>query len=318
MIPISQRVEHYLAQRKRLGTGLSAAAVLVLQKFGEFAETQGAKHVTRELFLHWMDHYGSAGRKSWSYRYSHVRTFSMWLHSLDPASEILPKGLVPAVRNRPKPYIYTDEEIADIIDAAAALHPTPGNRLRGLTHATLFGLIAVTGLRISEALHLHDADVDIGAATLRIRHAKNDARRVMPLAPCTAARLAEYLEVRDRVIIRQAPNLFLGKGGKPLSVYMAEYAYARCCQITGLRARQANYRHGNGPRIHDMRHSFAVKTIIDWHRAGRDVDREIYKLSAWLGHASPESTYWYLEAVPELLRIAVRKAELAHRQGRPS
>ena len=318
MTTISERVEHYLAQREALGTGLSASAVLALRTFAAFAVNQGARHVTAELFLLWKEQYGSASQKSWSCRFSHVRTFAIWLQMLDPETEVPPKGLIPAVRSRPRPYIYTDEETADLVDAAAQLHSPTGCGLRGSTYATLFGLLAVTGLRISEALHLDDDDVDARAATLQVRHAKTHTRRVIPLTPCTAERLAAYREVRDRSVARQAPTFFLGEHGRPVSIYMAEYTFARCSEMTGLRDRQAGYRCGTGPRLHDMRHAYAVKTLIDWHRSGLDVDRELYKLSAWLGHSSPRSTYWYLEAVPELLRIAVQKAERICTQGRLS
>ena len=318
MMPISERVESYLAWRETLGTGLSASAVQALRTFAAFAAGEGAQQVTAELFLLWKERYGSAGRKSWSYRLSHVRAFAAWLQALDPDTEVPPKDLVPADRGRPQPYIYSDRQIADLVEAAARLHSPTGRGLRGPTYATLFGLLAVTGLRVGEALRLDDDDFDARAATLQVRHAKNHARRVVPLAPCTAERLEAYRSVRDRSVVRQAPGLFLGEHGRPVSIYMAEYTFARCSEMTGLRERRADYRCGTGPRLHDVRHSYAVKTLIDWHRSGLDVDRELYKLSAWLGHRSPGSTYWYLEAVPELLRMAVQKAERACVQGRPS
>lgn len=308
MTGIRERVEQYLVRRDACGTGLSASAVQALRTFAAFATDQGARHVTSELFLLWMERYGSASRKSWSYRLSHVRTFAAWLEALDPETEVPPKDLVPAVRSRPRPYIYTDRETADLVDAAARLHSPTGRGLRGPTYATLFGLLAVTGLRIGEALRLDDGDVDVQAATLRIRRAKNRAGRVVPLAPCTAERLAAYRAAREASVVGQAPAFFLGEHGRPVSIHMAEYTFALCGEMTGLRERRAGHRNGTGPRLHDMRHSFAVKTLVDWHHAGLDVDRELYKLSAWLGHGGPGSTYWYLEAVPELLRIAVRKA----------
>ena len=150
MIPLTDRVEQYLAQRERFGTGLSASAVQTLRKFASFAANRGAERVTVELFLYWKEGFGSAGRQSWSYRLSHVRTFARWLQSVDPRTEVPPKGLIPARRRRPRPYIYTDEEIAAIVTEAARLSSLSG--LRGPTYAALFGLLAVTGLRIGETM----------------------------------------------------------------------------------------------------------------------------------------------------------------------
>ncbi len=315
MISIRERVEHYLNQRQALGTGLGITATRILRTFASFVKDQGAQHITVDLFLRWKEHFGSASQKTWSFRFSHVRTFTRWLHVLDPKSEVLPEGLIPQVRSRPQPYIYSDQEIANLIDAALQLRSPSGSGLRGSTHATLYSLIAVTGLRISEALHLADDDVDIRKATLRVRHAKNHVRRVIPITPCTAKKLASYQELRDRAVGKQSPTFFLGESGRPVSSQNVQLTFAQCCAKTGLRNIPKGAKYGTGPRIHDMRHSFAVKTLIDWHRRGLDVDRELYKLSAWLGHKSPKETYWYLEAVPELLQIAVEKVEQAYRQG---
>ncbi len=318
MISIRERVEHYLTQRQALGTGLSIEVVNILRTFATFVANQGAKHITVDLFLLWKKSFGSASQETWSKRYSHVRVFTLWLHVLDPNSEVLPEGLIPAVKSRPKPYIYADQEIANIIDAALQLRSPSGCGLRGPTHATLYGLIAVTGLRISEAMNLVDDDVDIEKGTLRIRHAKNHIRRIIPITPCTAKKLALYRDLRDRSVTRKAPAFFLSENGLMAPGSTARSNFARCCASIGLRNHQEGFNYGKGPRIHDLRHSFAVRTLIDWHRKGLDVDRELYKLSNWLGHHSPKETYWYLEAVPELLQITLEKVEQAHKQGRQS
>ena len=318
MISIRERVEYYLTQRQSLGTGLSITVARILRTFASFVANQGAQHITVDLFLLWKKCFGSASQKTWSKRFSHVRVFTLWLHVLDPKSEVLPEGLIPAVRNRPKPYIYAYQEITNIIDAALQLHSPSGSGLRGPTHATLYGLIAVTGLRISEALHLADGDVDIEKGTLRIRHAKNHTRRIIPITPCTADKLASYRDLRDRAVVKKAPAFFLGENGYMVTSQTARRNFAQCCAKTSLRNIPEGARHGTGPRIHDLRHSFAVRTLIDWHRKGIDVDRELYKLSNWLGHKSSKETYWYLEAVPELLQITLEKVEQAQRQGRLS
>ena len=311
MITISERVQQYLECRDSMGTGLSYIPVNILRRFGSFADDQGARHVTLELFVRWREVYGNASCKTWASRLGFIRTFATWLQCLDPETEVPPKDLITAARTRPKPHIYTDNEILALIRAAAKLYSPSGIGLRGPTTATLIGLISVTGLRIGEAIGLDDGDVDTRSATIHIRHAKNKARRVIPLTSCSAEQLADYRRMRNRSVVGHDPAFFLGERGRRISEYAVQYAFARCSQTTGLRDKQEGYNWGIGPRLHDLRHTFAVRTIIDWHRAGLDVDREMYKLIAWLGHKSPKETYWYVEAVPELLRIVAERAEAA-------
>ena len=315
MIPVAERVEQYLLQRKAFGTGLSASAVHVLRKFAAFAMDEGAGHVTTELFLRWKSSQpGTASRQTWFCRLAHVRTFARWLQSLDPRTEVPPQGLIPKTRRRPRPYIYTDEEVADIVATAARL-PSP-HHLRGPTHATLFGLLAVTGLRVGETLGLDDSDVDTHGTLLHIRHAKNGKNRSIPITACTAERLAGYRSLRDRLLHpRHSPAFFLGERGQRIGIGCAEHNFVRVSQQIGLRERQPCGRRGTGPRLHDLRHTMAVRTLIDWYRSGLDPDREMYKLSTWLGHSSPSETYWYLEAVPELLHLASQRAERAIARG---
>ena len=315
MSPVTERVEQYLVQRESLGTGLSPSAVRVLRSFAAFATDAGARHVTTELFLDWKTGQpGAAGRQTWSYRLSHVRTFARWLQSLEPETEVPPQGLIPGGRKRPRPYIYTDKEIAEIVGGAARLWSPRG--VRGPAYATLFGLLAVTGLRVGETLALDDADVDTSDATVHIRHAKNGRNRVLPIARCTADRLAEYRSLRDRVLhVLDTRAFFAGERGQRIRIAAAENNFAWVSQEIGLREPQPFGRRGTGPRLHDLRHTMAVRTLIDWYRSGADPDREMYKLSTWLGHASPTETYWYLEAVPELLDLATRRAERAIAQG---
>ena len=310
MIPVAERVEQYLVQRDAFGTGLSASAVRELRRFAAFAD-EGAGHVTTELFLRWkLQRPGAASRQSWSYRLSHVRTFARWLQSLEPRTEVPPQGLIPRNRRRPQPYIYTDEEVAGIVASAARLPSRHG--LRGTTCAALFGLLAVTGLRIGEALALDDGDVNTNEAALHVRHAKNGRNRTVPITPCTAERLACYRSLRDRTLwASDTPAFFRGERGQRIRRASAEHDFARVGQEIGLRERQPSGHRGTGPRLHDLRHTMAVRTLVDWFRSGLDPDREMYKLSAWLGHGSPGETYWYLEAVPELLHLATERAERA-------
>ena len=317
MIPLTDRVEQYLSQREAFGTGLSERPSQVLRKFAAFAVDQGAVHVTTELFLRWKEQCGSANRQSWAGWLSYVRTFARWLQALEPATEVPPYGLIPASRNRPRPYIYTDEEIGRIVEAAARLESKHG--LRGPTYATLFGLLAVTGLRPGEALGLDDGDVDTAGCLLHVRKAKNGRFRVVPVTPCAAARLEEYRSLRNRFLgSLDTPAFFVGEYCRPISRHMAEKTFALLCQEIGLREKQPAGLPGKGPRLYDFRHTVATRILIDWYRAGLDPDREMYRLTTWLGHKNPEDSYWYLEAVPELLQLATERAEQALAQGRES
>ncbi|MBT8152379.1 tyrosine-type recombinase/integrase [Epibacterium ulvae] len=174
---------------------------------------------------------------------------------------------------------------------------------------TLFGLIAVTGMRVNEALSLEQQDVDLDRAVLTLRNTKNGKDRQLPVKGDTAHRLAHYTELRDRLVPRQSPRFFIKEDGEPAGDCGARYNFAQVSRNIGLWSSQAFNRHGHGSRIHDLRHTFAVHTILDWFRDGRDIEAEMYKLSTYLGHSEPKHTFWYIEAVPELMQLAAARAE---------
>lgn len=314
MISLTTRLENYLAIRRSLGYDLSFQE-RVLRRFTGFADARGADYVTVNLFFSWKEHFGSANQHTWSHRLSMVRVFATWLQSVDPRNEVPPASLIPVKLRRAQPYIYTGSEIEKIVTEAAKL-PSPYG-LRSWTFSTLFGLIAVTGLRISEAIGLDDVDVDLDEAVLRVRSAKNRPVRLLPISPSTASRLRSYRAERNRILYSGGSAFFLLEQGRRLTDCCVRYNFARVCQRIGLRGRQRFHKHGRGPRIHDLRHTFAVRTIIDWYQKGLDPDREMIKLSTYLGHAKPKNTYWYVEAVPELLRLALERAEQSITGGAP-
>jgi integrase len=217
-----------------------------------------------------------------------------------------PRGLLPDRSGRARPHIYSEAEIASIIAAAKALPSIYG--LRGLTCSTLFGLIAVTGLRISEALALDHDDLDVENGVLRVRRGKLGRERLLPLDPTVVTQLVGYAAERDRLLERAASAFFITGKGTRLTDCGARYNFAHTCQRIGLRAHQHYCRHGRGPRIHDLRHTFAVRTMINWYRTGKDPAREMIRLTTYLGHTDPDNTFWYLEAVPELLGLAMARA----------
>ena len=312
MTSLAERLDQYVAERRRYG-GNWASQAKQIRPFVAFADSAGAEWITTGLFLRWKERFGSAGQTAWAARLSAVRVFATWLQGIDPRTEVPPKGLIPPQGCRPKPYIYSDREIRRIVSEAARLKCRTG--LRGMTCSTMFGLIAVTGMRIGEALALHDADVDTGGAVIRVRHAKNGRDRIIPVTDCTAERLQRHRDTRDRILGRATEAFFCGAGGDRLSAGTAQHNFAIVGQRIGLREPQADKKNGRGPRLQDLRHTLATKTIIDWFRQGQDVDAGMYRLSAFLGHADPDCTWWYIEAVPELLALAREQADASLGRG---
>ena len=299
------QLDYYLSVRRSLGYDLRTDE-RVLRRFARFADQEGAPHIDTALFLRWDASLPHAGTWTRSARLSKVRLFAQWLSGIDPANEVLPRGLLPGRYGRPRPHIYNEVEIASILGAAKALPSIYG--LRGLTCSTLFGLIAVTGLRISEALALDRGDLDVENGVLRVRRGKLGKERLLPLDPTVVAQLVDYAAERDRLLGSTGHAFFVTCNGTRLTDCSARYNFARACQQIGLRAHQHYCRHGRGPRIHDLRHTFAVRTMINWYQTGKDPAHEMIRLTTYLGHSDPDNTFWYLEAVPELLDLAMARA----------
>jgi integrase/recombinase XerD len=312
MSALSQRLDEYLSVRRSLGYNLSFAG-RVLRGFAAFADREGTDHITVGLFLRWKDAFGAASNATWSTRLGMVRGFAGWMQAYDARTEVPPSGLIAGRPRRTRPHIYSDTEVSMIVARAAKLPSRYG--LRGWTCSTLFGLIATTGLRINEALGLDDDDVDLGEGVIIIRRGKNGKARFVPVASSCVAKLRAYRVERIRLLGVAAGAFFrIDDGQRPTDCF-ARYNFAHVSQGIGLRETERFGRHGRGPRIHDLRHTFAVTTIIGWYRSGADPDREMIKLSTYLGHSKPDNTYWYIEAVPELLRLASERAERSLARG---
>lgn len=302
---IASHLDRYLSVRRSLGYDLRTDE-RVLRRFARFADQNGAPHIDTALFLRWDASLPDVGTSTRSARLGKVRLFAQWLSSIDPAHQVPPRGLLPGRSGRSRPFIYSEAEIASIIAAAKALPSIYG--LRGLTCSTLFGLIAVTGLRISEALALDCDDLDVERGVLRVRRGKLGKERLIPLDPTVVVQLVEYAAERDRLLSRTPEAFFVTGSGTRLTDCSARYNFAHACQQIGLRMQQRYCRHGRGPRIHDLRHTFAVRTMVNWYRTGKDPAREMIRLTTYLGHTDPDNTFWYLEAVPELLDLAMARA----------
>ncbi len=306
MSALAKELDRYLAIRRSLGFALGTSE-RVLRRFVAFADVRRSRHITVDLFLAWRADFGHASQQTWSARLGMIRQFTFWLSGIDPRNQVPPKGLIPNRYRRQRPYIYDDGEIARIVTEASRL-PSP-NGIRSLTYTALFGLIAVTGLRVSEALALNNDNIDWQSGVLTIRRGKGGKARLIPVSKSTVARLAAYAAKRDRLLGKRPKSFFVtDNGGRPNDC-SARYNFAVVCQRIGLRPAQRFNKHGRGPRIHDLRHTFAARTLVSWYRTGKEPDREMLKLSTYLGHTEPAYTYWYIEAVPELLELAAKRAD---------
>ncbi len=244
-------------------------------------------------------------------RLSIARGFAAYLHALDPRCEVPPRGLLPEGRRRVPPHIYTADEIAELMHESRRLRPP----LRAATIETVLGLLVVTGMRSGEAVRLDRGDVDLDTGRLRVIATKFDKSRELALHPTTVEALQGYERLRDRHWPRPATvGFFVSGTGRRLSQSSLEHTFAELVRRAGLEPAAGS--RARRPRPHDVRHSFAVATLIRWHRTGQDVQALLPALSAQLGHVDPASTFWYLTAVPELLALASARVQAAREVAR--
>lgn len=305
--PVSwmSRVETYLAYRRRHGFKLSIDATQ-LRSFARFADEGGTEdHLTVALAVAWARASQRPGPLTWARRVEVLRGFARFCLRTDPATEIPPRGLFGPAHRRLVPHIYTEVELSALLDAANGLAPAHG--LRPATCRCVFGLLAATGLRISEALALTTTDVDLEAGTLHIREAKFHQQRLVPLHPSVTESLSAYARCRDRLVPRPAcDRFFLRDDGQCANQSGILYALQTLCQQLGWQPRGDYPRH----RLHDLRHSYIVRSALRFYEQGIDVDRAVLALSIYVGHAKVSDTYWYFTGIPELMAIA---AERFHR-----
>ena len=296
-------LDDYLRIRCRLGFAMPQDGRL-LDGFVEFCDRAGAQRVTTELALAWARLPVDVHPFTWRQRLTVVRGFARYLATIDPASEVPPVDLLPGHRPRISPYVYSEAEITALMTAARQLRPA----LRAARHETLIGLLAVTGCRPGEALGLDRADVDLDAGVVQVRAGKKNRQRDVPVHPSTAAALRGYARLRDaRFPTPSSPAFFLSARGRRMGREELNATFLKLVRQIGLEGAGSRAR----PRPYDLRHAFAVHTLIDWHRAGEHVDRRMPLLSTYLGHVDPASTYWYLETVPELLdQVGMRLEQL--------
>jgi integrase len=308
--PLREGLADYLALRRALGYRLARPEKL-LGQFLDHLERASLARITVAAALDWARLPAGGGDSNWwAYRLATVRGFATYLHALDPAHEVPAAELLPQRARRASPYLYSVVEIAALIAATSSLR-TP---LRRATFATLIGLLAVTGIRVGEAIALDRGDVDLAAGRLIVRHGKFGKTRELALHASTVEALRRYQRVRDRLApMTGTPALFVSTAGTRLIYCNVHHAFHRLVGLAGLTARSGSCR----PRIHDLRHSFAVAAMLDAYAAGEDGQTRLTLLSTWLGHVHPASTYWYLSASPELMALAGQRLE-AHLAARPA
>lgn len=303
MNTLRNAVDEYLEMRRALGYQLREAGV-ALPAFVSFLEQHGESHITAKLALEWSQLSSSPKLAGWIKRLGTVRVFARYRSATDSRTEVPPCGLLPRPHARVRPYLYTDQEIKALMDAALRLRPADG--LRPWTYHCLFGLLPVTGLRISEALSLKRPDVDLQEGLLTIRHTKFDKSRLVPIHTSTQQVLADYAQRRDRFLGQQRSQYFLvSERGRRLSKSRVTQTFYDLSRQTGLRGPSDSH----GPRLHDFRHRFAVHALVSWYRCGRDVEQCLPILSTFLGHVRPSDTYWYLSLCPELMGVATARLE---------
>ena len=307
MTTLQSALQEYLAMRRGLGFQLRDTGRLLL-KFVTFMEQHRASVVTTPLALTWAKQSQTVQPADWARRLSIVRIFARYRHATDPRTEIPPDGLLPYRPQRARPYLYSDAEIRALLHAA---HHMPcryeRGKLRPWVYSCLFGLLSVSGLRLGEARNLELHDVDLKAAVLTIRGAKFGKSRLVPLHPSACQVLADYLRRRHRHWAQRPVSSYVlvSSWGNRLDVGDIHRTFYALSRQIGLRGRADRH----GPRIHDLRHRFAGKTLLRWYRTGEDPERRLPILSAYLGHVHVADTYWYLSAWPELMHEAMRRLE---------
>lgn len=308
MSRLTGHLEQYLALRRALGFKLDKTGRL-LHDFAAFAEAAGARSVAIELAVRWALLPENASTVWAAQRLSMVRGFARYLQAVDPATQIPPGGLLPARTRRVTPYIYSDADVEALMAAARSLR----NPLKAATFETLIGLLAVTGLRGSEAMRLDDADLDASAGQLTVHATKFRKSRQLPLHPATLDALAAYQARRDELCLAPAAaSLLVSTTGARLCQATVQPVFRYLLGKAGVGGGTARPR----PTIHGLRHTFAVSTLLGWYRDGQDVPARMPALSTWLGHVSPAATYWYLTGTPELLALAAQRLETAPRAAR--
>ncbi|MDA8266116.1 MAG: tyrosine-type recombinase/integrase [Actinomycetota bacterium] len=304
MSELSAHLEEYLRLRRALGFKLEYPGH-ALPQFLAYLEATGATKITTELAIAWAGLAKDALPVHRAHRLGAVRGFARYLAAIDLETEVPPTGVWSATTQRRTPFAFSEDDLTNLLARARELLPA----VRGAACEALFGLLVSTGMRVGEALGLESDDLDLAEGVITIREAKFDRSRIIPLHETAAEALATYARARDgNVAKRPSRRFFLTSGGCPLRYQAALNAFIEVTAALGLRDGPVL------PRIHDLRHHFAISSLLEWHRAGLRPENRMAVLSTYLGHVHPAGTYWYLSATPELMElVAARLVECGAR-----
>ena len=303
MSELRKSLEEYLSIRRKLGFKLQRAGKL-LHDFVVFADTEGVSFITAELALRWATRSKDC-QTAWSAaQLDIVRGFAQYQSVIDPRTEIPSQELLPYRYYRRPPYIYSNDEVIRLLRAAQQLQSPLG--FRAVTYSSVLGLLAVSGMRISELIGLNHKDVDLIHGIITVHQSRFGKSRLVPIHPSTQKALQKYESLRGRIFPKpQTERFFISEQGTRLTYWTVRNTFVKLSRQIGLRGPHDS----DGPRLHDFRHSFATKTLLNWYRKGMNVDQHMPELSAYLGHARVSDTYWYLSAVPELMQQAAMRLE---------
>jgi len=302
MIPLAEAVDDYLAMRRALGFKLTEHG-RVLPQFAAFLAERGESLITTAVALEFATQPAEASVVWWHQRLAIVRGFARYPQAFDARHEVPPVNLLPATFRRAVPYLFSEAEIEALLGAAQSMRPP----LRAASCEALIGLLAVSGMRVSEACGLDRSDIELTEGRLTVRHAKNGRSREIPLHPTTVAALDRYVRARDELCPHpQDPAAFFlsGLGGR-LSRHFVWKWFDQLRRATGLDQQTL----GRRARLHDVRHSYVLRTLLGWYRDGGDIEARLPLLSTVLGHIHPADTFWYFEGAPELLALACERLE---------
>ena len=312
MKSLQKHLTEYIAARRALGTRLQEPAQ-TLRQFVTFLTRKKSAFITMKLALEWSQQSTGVQRATWARKLSMVRQFARWMNAIDPRHQIPVHRLLAVRHRRNPPYIYSDQDVARLMTEAAGLRSS--QKMKALNLETLIGLLAATGLRPGEACALEIRDVDLQAGVLAIRESKFGKSRQVPIHKSTMTALKEYAQHRDQAFPKPCSSFFfVSHHGEGLKLSQVRSGFCKISRSCGLRKKVPGHRCGHGPRLQDFRHTFATKRLIEWYRGGGNVAVQMPRLATYLGHSSVGCTYWYIEAVPELLELAT-KFQVASKPG---
>jgi integrase len=299
---LRQSLANYLTMRREFGYKLKGSGRLLVQ-FVTFCEQRGAEVVSVELALAWATLPTNCSPVYGALRLGMVRGFARYLHAFDPRTGVPPLGLLPSGKKRATPYLYSTDQVRSMMEAARAI----SSPRRALTTEAIIGLLASSGMRIGEALGLDRSDVNLTRGVLSVRHAKFNKSRDVPLHPSCVVALQAYATRRDQLIPRTSPAFFAAPTGRRVHHCNFSATFRALVSDVGLEVRPLCR-----PRVHDLRHSFALNVLTRWYEEGADVPARLPSLSTYMGHVDPADTYWYLSGSPELFEHAVQHLEATY------